>query len=143
MDAGPKTRDFYAINQLVDGCLPDKYVFGCKRHLMELTKFVPLDKMKQLFVAYMASKRGPSLITMRNKDIISKVLAAGVTCNNQRPKESELIYFQMMLKTLLNPAIQIYPPDQQAQEKLFQNIIQYRNRSAWKEERLCPQSYID
>ena len=32
----------YAINQIVAGCLPDKYLFGCELHLMELTKFVSL-----------------------------------------------------------------------------------------------------
>ena len=78
----------YAINQIVVGCLPDKYVFGCKHHLMKLTNFIPLDKMKQLRVAYMASKRDPSLITMINEDVLVQAEEAKVTDNNQRPKES-------------------------------------------------------
>ena len=57
---------FYAINKLVSGCLTDEYVFGCKLHLMELTKSVPLDRMKELRVAFVASKRDPRFITMRN-----------------------------------------------------------------------------
>ena len=60
----------YAINKLVAGCLPDEYVFGCNFHLMKLTKFIPLDKMKPLSVAYMASKRDPSLITMSNEYVL-------------------------------------------------------------------------
>ena len=51
---------FYVINKIVSGSLPDKYVFGCKRYLMELTKFILLDKMNELCVAYMASKRNPT-----------------------------------------------------------------------------------
>ena len=108
----------YAINQLFAGCLPDEYVFGCKHHLMELTKFVPIDKMKQLRVVCMASKREPSLITMRNEYLISQAASVEVIANNQRPKESELLSVQMMPKTLLNTAIQKDPPDQQAREKL-------------------------
>ena len=77
---------------------------------MELTKSVLLDKINQLRVAYMPSKRKPSLIIMSSEDVIVQATSAEVTDNNQRPKESELIYFQMMLKTLLNPAIQIYRP---------------------------------
>ena len=110
---------------------------------MELTKFVPLDKMKQLRVAYMASKRDPSLITIINEDVLAHSTAAEVTANNQRPKESQLLSFQMMPKTLLNPAIQKDPPDQQAQEKLFQHIIQYHNQRVQKDQRLFLQSYID
>ena len=75
----------YVINQLVAGCLPDEYVFGCKRHLMELTKFVPLDKMKQLRVAYMSSKRDPRFITMINEYFLVQSEAAEVKANNQRP----------------------------------------------------------
>ena len=41
----------YEMNKIIPGCLPEKYVFGCKRHLMELTKIVPLDKMNQVCVA--------------------------------------------------------------------------------------------
>ena len=48
-----------------------------------------------------------------------------------------------MPKTLLDPAIQKDTPYQQAREKLFRRIIQYCNRSSWKEECLCPQSYLD
>ena len=107
------------MNKIIPGCLPDKYVFGCKRYLMELTKFVPLDKMNQVCVAQMESKRKPSLITMSSEDVLVQAISAEVTANNQRPKESDLISFQIMLKTLLDPAIQKYPPDQQAQEKLF------------------------
>ena len=72
----------YATNRLFAGCLPDEYVFGFKRHLMELTKFVRLDKMKQLHVAYMASKRDPSLIKMSNEDMLAHAAAAEVTDNN-------------------------------------------------------------
>ena len=49
---------------------------------MELTKFVRLDKMKQLSVAYMASKRDPSLIKMSNEDMLAHAAAAEVTDNN-------------------------------------------------------------
>ena len=72
----------YAINQLVYRCLPDDYVFDCKHHLMELTKFVPLDKMKQLRVAYMAFNRDHSLVTMSNEDMLAQTVAAEVTANN-------------------------------------------------------------
>ena len=109
----------YAINQLVAGCLPNEYVFGCKRHLMELTNFFPLDKMKRLRVAYMASKRYPRFITMSNEDVLAHAEATEVTDNNQRPKESELLSSKIIQKTLLDPAIQKDPPDQQAREKLF------------------------
>ena len=61
-------------------------MFGLKRHLVELKKFVLLDKMKQLRVAYMASNRDPSLITMSNEDVIDQVASAEVAYNNQRPK---------------------------------------------------------
>ena len=120
----------YAINQLVSGCIPDEYVFGCQRHLMELTNFVPLDKMKQLCVEYMASKRDTILITMINEYVLAQAAAAEVAATKQRPKESEIISVQMIPKTLLDPVIQKNPPYQQAQEKLFRNIIQYRNQSA-------------
>ena len=113
------------MNKIIPGCLPDKYVFGCKRHLMELTKFVPLDKMNQVCVAQMESKRKPSLITMSSEDVLVQATSAEVAANNKRPKESELISFQMMLKTLLDLAIQKYPPDQQEQQKVFRHIIQY------------------
>ena len=80
---------------------------------------------------------------MSNGYVISQATAAEVTDNNQQLNESDIIYFQMIPKTLLDPEIQKYPPDQQSQEKLFRHIIQYRNQSAWKEECLCPQSYLD
>ena len=66
-----------------------------------------------------------------------------VTSNNQRPTDINILSFKMMPKTLLDPAIQKDPPDKQAREKLFRNIIQYRNWSAWKEEHICPQLYLD
>ena len=78
---------------------------------MELTKFVPLDKMKQLRVAYMASKRDPSLVTISNEYVLSQASASEVTGNNQRPKESDILSFQMILKTLINPSIHKYSPD--------------------------------
>ena len=53
---------------------------------MELTKFVPLDKIKKPRVAYMVSNRDPSLITMSNEDVIDQVASAEVAYNNQRPK---------------------------------------------------------
>ena len=101
------------------------------------------DKMNQLRVAYMASKRKPSLIIMSSEDVLFQAISAEVTDNNQRPKESDLITFQMMLKTILDPAIQKYPPDQQAEEKLFRHIIQYHIRIVYKQECLSPQSYLD
>ena len=70
--------------------------------------------MKQLHMAHMAYKRDPSLIAISNEDVLAQLAAAEVTANNQRPKESELLSFQMMPNTLLNPAIQNDPPDQQA-----------------------------
>ena len=100
---------------------------------MVLTNFVPLDKMKKLHVAYMASKKEPSLIAMSNEDVLAQAEADEFTANNKRPKESGIIYFQMVPKTLLDPGIHTYPPYQQAQEKLFRHIIQYRNQSVWKE----------
>ena len=109
---------------------------------MELTKFVPLDKIKKPRVAYMVSNRDPSLITMSNEDVLAHTEAAKFTAINQRPKESDFIYFKMMPKTLLGPAIQKDPPDQKRREELFQYIIQYCKQSSWKEERPCPQSYI-
>ena len=92
---------------------------------------------------YIASKRDPSLIKMRNKDVLAQAASDEVTSNNQRPKESELLSFKMMPKMLINPAIYKYPLDQQVREKLFRCMIQYHNQSAWKEDRLCPQSYLD
>ena len=100
-------------------CIPAVYVFGCNNHLMEMTKFVRPGKMKQLRVVYMASKRYPSLITMSNEDVLVEAEAVEVIANNQRPKERDLIYFQMIPKMLLDTAIQKYPPDQKAREKLF------------------------
>ena len=90
---------------------------------MELTKFVPLDKIKKPRVAYMVSNRDPSLITMSNEDVLAHTEAAKFTAINQRPKEIDFIYFKMMPKTLLGSAIQKAPLYQQAQEKLFRHII--------------------
>ena len=91
----------------------------------------------------MASKRDPILVTMSNEYVLAYAEGAEVTANNKWPKEIKLLSFQMTTKPLLDPAIHKYPPDQQAREKLFRHITQYHNRSPWKEERLCPQLYLD
>ena len=128
-----RKRMFIPSINLLPGAFLTSMFLVAKCHLMELTKFVPLDKMNQVRVAYWASKRDPSLITMIDIDVHAQAEEAEVTDNNQRTKERELLSFQMMPKMLLDPAIQKYPPYQQAQEKLLRHIIQYSNRSSWKE----------
>ena len=54
------------------------------------------------------------MITMSNEDVLDQAAVAEVTDNNQRPKDGEILYFQMILKVLLDFAIQKYPPNQQA-----------------------------